>query len=117
MKALRQWMEEPPPSARDRSSIRVPLAGAALLAFLVLALLLRIWDRGEETRAIRTLAPRDRTALYHRTLDDLRSACGPSTSVDLSAHCERQARFILQFRECDADCRRRARALLPAPTR
>jgi cytochrome b pre-mRNA-processing protein 3 len=100
--------------ARRRSQIWMLAVGMAALALTVL---IWMWDRGAEERAIGRLSLVERQELYQRTLEDLRAVCGPGSARDLADHCQRQAHFILLFPECDADCERMARRQMPAPTR
>lgn len=87
-----------------------PLAALAIFA----AVLLRA---GDADRALRSLPPAERSALYHRTLDNLRSVCAGEERTELRDFCRGQAQLALLFPECDAACRATAREQLGAPTR
>lgn len=99
------------------SLVRIWLYGS-VVAFILAAIgFVWIWNLRGEERAIRALPQAERQSLYRRTLEDLRAVCGPSHGGDLSAHCRRQARFILQFPDCDDACQSLARKQLDMPTR
>lgn len=50
------------------------------------------------------LRSESRKALYTRTLSDLELCNGPEGRL-LSAHCDHQAEFVLDFDECDSACK------------
>jgi hypothetical protein len=85
---------------------------AALLIFAVVFL-----RAGDQERALRSLPPAERAALYHRTLDNLRSVCAGEGKYELRDLCRGQAQLALLFPECDAACRATAREQLRVPTR
>lgn len=114
---LKRMLEALPPSRRRRASFgRLLVIGAVVLLLLGAAMLL-IWIDGSKAQAVRDLPPAERQALYRRTLEDLRTVCAARHANDLDGHCRDQARFILEFPECDDTCRRLARWQLREPTR
>ena len=60
-----------------------------------------------------------RAEIFARARDDLAQTCALPAAADgpLREHCIAQARFILQFPECDQPCVQAARARLPRVTR
>jgi hypothetical protein len=50
------------------------------------------------------LPSESRKALYARTLSDLELCAGPE-GRKVTAHCDHQADFILNFEECDGACK------------
>lgn len=95
----------PTGSRRDRPSW---LSAIAVVLALVGLFFIWIWFRDSEGRAVRSMPAAERAALFQRTLEDVRTACGPGRAEDLLDHCEHQARFLLKFPECDAACARLA---------
>jgi hypothetical protein len=79
---------------------------AAVILLLVLAVL-RFWPwlRISEQNAVKQLPELERHALYQRTLHNLASTCAQGRLPNgLEEFCQLQARFILEFPECDSDC-------------
>ena len=77
--------------------------------WLVCALILLLlawwgWEQGAPGRALRSLPEGERSALYERTAKNLRQVCN-DPPVALQFYCNQQAEFLLNFPECDADCR------------
>lgn len=90
---------------------------AFVVAGLVLAVLW-LWSQTAEQRAIRHLPAPERKALYERTLSTLRSPCGSwQRSNGLAEFCRDQARFVLEFPECDTACEVLAREYLNTPSK
>jgi hypothetical protein len=89
------------------------LGAVAGLALLGLALL----HATSEERALGRLPPAERGALYHRTLDNLRSVCAGDRARELRDFCRGQAELVLFFPECDGACQATAREQLRTPTR
>ncbi len=115
---LLKYLEDVPARpGRSSASGRFWLAASMVLIVVAGALLLWIWSQQSEKRAIQALPVAERQSLYRRTLEDLQSVCASRHASDLDRHCERQARFILQFPECDDGCRRLAQRQLRMPTR
>jgi hypothetical protein len=76
------------------------------------------WNQTAEQRAIRHLPPAERQALYDRTLQTLRDPCGMSRNANgLGSFCRAQAKFILEFPECDAACSALAKGYLGQPSK
>ncbi len=110
-------------AAADRaplpSSPRAPrraLWALAVLATLGVLVLLLLRATAED-RALARLPPADRAALYHRTLDNVRTTCAGERGRELRDFCRGQARLVLLVPECDAACEATARELLRTPTR
>jgi hypothetical protein len=77
------------------------------LILLVLAALLVwvttiAWREHRLKAEIEAMPEAERQAVYSHTIDELRSVC--SAQPALREHCREQARLILKFPECDADC-------------
>lgn len=90
---------------------------AFIVAGLIMAVVL-IWSQTAEQRAIRHLPASERKALYERTLSTLRSPCSSSQrSNGLADFCRDQARFVLEFPECDTPCNVLAKQYLNAPSK
>jgi len=91
--------------------------GLLAIVFVLGAFWAWIWLRGDEARGLRALQPDVRAALYQRTLANLRKVCGPGAPSGLESFCEHQARFAVQFDECDSACFSLARVEPTRPTR
>jgi hypothetical protein len=100
--------------ARAQRTTSTWLSATAGALAVVGSLLLWIWLRDSEGRSLRGMPATERAALYQRTAEDLRTACGAGRADDLADHCEQQARFLLKFPECDAACARQAGDILDA---
>lgn len=98
------------PAVQRALWILAPLAALLLFALVLLHF-------GAEDRALRRLPPAERAAVYHRTLDNLRSVCAGERSHELRDFCRGQAQLVLLFPECDAACQATAREQLRTPTR
>jgi hypothetical protein len=69
-------------------------------------------------RSVRALPPAERREVYERTMDDLRTLCGPARSEALRDHCRELAELIAPLKECGPECEAVIRPILtPAPTR
>lgn len=78
---------------------------STLLALGVLgAIAFWIWSAGAERRALRSLPPAERQAVYGRTLENFRAVCA-SGDLALDEYCRGQAQILLAFPECDVSCR------------
>ena len=76
-----------------------------------------IWQRGAEGRAVQELSAEDRQLVYSRTMENLRLLCADGRP-SLYAYCRREAEFILNFPECDANCHTIAKPFVsPGPAR
>jgi hypothetical protein len=87
-----------------------PLAGLAIFAVVLLR-------AGEEARALGRLPAAERAALYHRTMDNLRTVCAGERRRELRDLCRGQAQLALLFPDCDAACEATSREQLRTPTR
>jgi hypothetical protein len=90
--------------------IAIGLAVAALVAAWW-------WSYTSEGRALRALPAAERRALYQRNIDTLREVCEPAPPRSLRTLCRDHAHRVLEFPECDADCREVARRMLVTPMR
>ncbi len=88
-----------------------------VVAFLLLVILIASAVRSERA-GVRELPGEQRSALFTRTVDELRQFCGDGRSSALDAHCRELAAFATQFDECKDECRALVRPhLAPRPTR
>ena len=97
-----------PNESRLRAAPRRSLKTTALALAVLIGVALWIWLQGSEQRAIGNLPEAERVALYERTLANVQSVC-VSPDLALDEYCRDQARILLEFPECDADCREQAR--------
>jgi hypothetical protein len=68
-------------------------------------------------RITRSIPAEQRTAIYARTLDELKQFCG-APPPGLKGHCRELASFVSSLDECRAECEAIVRAqLAPNPTR
>jgi hypothetical protein len=102
---------------RERMKLRRLVFAAAALLALVTGYAVWDWASHEERRALAALEPQVRHELYERTLENLRAVCGPPKSSGLESFCAREARFALQFEQCDEQCRVLANAQRSLPSR
>jgi hypothetical protein len=105
------------PGRRRGASLQLWFSAVVVVGMLAAIALIWMCNQTGEQRAIEALPRAEREALFRRTLDDLEKVCDGAHSSRLDLHCEEQARFILQFAECDAACEDLARRQLPMPTR
>lgn len=107
-RSLRSW------SGRDRD-----LAWKVLAPLFLLALALAwFWSLGAERRAIQSMEPAERRAVYEQSFGELQILCGTAPRGDaLEKRCLEQVLFILKFPECDARCDEIARSHMPRPTK
>jgi hypothetical protein len=76
------------------------------------------WHRGAESRALKQLPPDERSAVFARELENLKSLCGHSPPKEaLQERCESLASFVLELPECDEACKALARSRLSRATR
>jgi hypothetical protein len=94
---------------------------AALALALILAvggvgwLVLEITAPG---RSLRAMPAAERRLIFERTMDDLRTLCGPPRPAALRDHCRELAELVAPLEECDPACEAVVRPILtPAPTR
>jgi len=69
----------------------------------------------QSQREVSRLPVTDRGAIFRRASDELATTCRLPEAVDgpLREHCTSEASFVLLFPECDANCGRLARDILP----
>jgi hypothetical protein len=97
----------------ERRTARVVALLVGLSIFMVAGLIL---IAGEHDRAsVAHIASSQRAAIFERAHIDIMETCrSPEADHEpLHQHCLHQAAFVLLFPECDTDCGRTARALLP----
>jgi hypothetical protein len=75
------------------------------------------WKAGSTQRELGALSASERTALYTRTFETLRSTCAHPNGPELRDLCGAQANLIVLFPECDGACRAVASRATPHPTR
>jgi len=74
--------------------------GSASVVFIGVAIL--VWlGATAETRALRALPDGQRSALYRRTIENLRNLCDPAPPRSMRAFCREQAALAGKFLECD----------------
>jgi hypothetical protein len=104
-------------SARPR---RVPWAAAllAILALVVGVVGWVVWETTAPGRSLRALPRAERQVVYQRTMDDLKTLCGPQRPVALREHCRELAELVAPLKECGPECEAVIRPILtPVPTR
>lgn len=89
-----------------------------VLAAVLGALLFLAFWAGAPRRSmnqLRELPDAARAALYRGTLREVQSICTPPAvgGAILREHCISQARFLALFSDCDQECQRAVRAVLP----
>jgi hypothetical protein len=110
------------------SSIRSParrprgdrdLAWKVLAPLFLLALALAwFWSLGAERRAIGSMEPAQRRAVYEQAFGEVQRLCGAGPRGDaLEKRCQEQIQFVLQFPECDVSCQELARSHTTRPTK
>jgi hypothetical protein len=77
-----------------------------------------VWETTAPGRSLRSLPSGERRMVYERTMDDLRTLCGPGRAVALREHCRVLADLIAPLKECGPECEALIRPILtPVPTR
>lgn len=64
-----------------------------------------------ERRAVLTLEPQDRAAVFDDAWAGFQRLCSAPLHTGLVPRCREQARFLLLFPECQGECREQARVL------
>ncbi len=91
------------------------LIGSAIVLALLCAVVWTWWD-SRERRALLHLSTDLRAGVYTRSLANFRDLCaGSGVSAALDTECAAQARFLVEFPECDPACRALAQRHLPEP--
>ncbi len=62
-----------------------------------------------ERRAVLSMAPAPRAALFQKSWEGFERLCQADRSDAFADRCREQARFLLLFPECDGACQARAR--------
>lgn len=90
-----------------------------LLAVLAVVLLVAglFWALGAEQRAIDSMKPGKRAAVFQQSFASFEALCREDPGGALTSDCRRQARFLGQFPECGAACHERLSPYLPRWTR
>jgi hypothetical protein len=75
----------------------------------------QLLDRPAALMGVGELPREIQSALFHQTLEQVRTICHHASAAigDLREHCLTEARFLLKFPACDADCRHTVAAVLP----
>jgi hypothetical protein len=105
--------EERRPTSWTSSTPYLLLAGAALVVLLVWR---PIAGQLAESRAVASIPDTSRVQLYQRILANLQFCKGQSSEA-LERFCSAEAKFILDFPECDQECRQLARRFMAHPSR
>jgi hypothetical protein len=103
------------PSAR-----KLPWLAALMLVLVavVLSVGVLVWQTTAPGRSLRALSAGERRIVYERTMDDLRTLCGPQHPEALREHCRELATLVAPMEECGSDCEAVIRPILtPVPTR
>ena len=90
-------------TAPRRSKVRALAKVALVVAGAGLAILLLMRGEMAERSAIRQMSEGERRALFLRTLENVRSVCARAEDA-MRGFCVEQARFVLEFPECDKLC-------------
>jgi hypothetical protein len=79
---------------------------SAILAIAVALLLLTwLWQYGAERRAVLSLPPAERAAVFARELANFKTLCtSPAHADSLADQCRAKASFLREFPECDSAC-------------
>ncbi len=105
------------PGALRRPLPWVPLL-LVTLALAVAGVGWLVWVTTAPDRSLRGLPAAERRVVYERTMDDLRTLCGPDRSEALRPHCRDLAAVVAPLEECGPDCDALIRPILtPVPTR
>jgi hypothetical protein len=105
---------------RETAKRRSRSVRGLILVIFSLGVLGLLWLRANSARerALQDLTRSERAALYARTLENLREVCQlPLRKTGLSDYCEGQARFAVEFPECDEQCKNLAAPYLAQPSR
>lgn len=105
--------------ASNGSRPRVPVGPliAVIVVMLAIAALALWWGRHQEAKAIRSLPPDHRRALYENTRRQVQLECAPDAPPGLHHSCVQSARRLLDFPECDSACKELARPYSESPVR
>jgi hypothetical protein len=94
------------------------VVAAAVAVATAIAVLVALRVPSAEQRALSSMAPDERRAVYERAMENLKVLCGQGPRTDaLERECADQIRFVLQFPECDEACRSIARMHQARPTK
>jgi hypothetical protein len=100
------------PLTADWGSVRWPggVAGGFIAGLMFVVM---VAATGTDPGAkLRDLPAAERETLYWRALNDVKSTCALPGAL-LGDHCQRQARLLTMFPECDAACWSAASRVLP----
>ncbi len=101
------------PASWKRSRALLVLAAVALVAILGGW----AWWLTAPGRAIHQLPTPERSALFARTMDNVRTVCLPAHASGLDAFCDEQASLLITFPECGPSCVALADQVRPLATR
>jgi len=99
---------------------RLPWPAALVVALVLAAGAVGwvVWETTAPGRSLRALPRAERQVVYQRTMDDLKTLCGPERPVALRAHCRELAELVAPLKECGPECEAVIRPILtPVPTR
>ena len=77
--------------------------------------MVQLLDRPAALARVSELPREIQSAVFLQTFEQVRTICHHASAAigDLREHCLTEARFLLQFPACDADCRHMVAAVLP----
>lgn len=96
---------EPRTDSRATVDLRTLLVGFLIVAC---AFALYVWLDALERDTLRSLPEAERRALFEQTRASVETVCRVRRDEAATSLCAEQAERLLQFPECDADCRARA---------
>jgi len=103
---------------RWASGYRPWLLVLGVLVALGLVAVIFVPSTNEEARAVQRMTPSDRQALYRATLGDAEVVCRQAETEDaFRKRCVSSAAFLLDFPECDDNCRVFAHQFAHQPAR
>jgi hypothetical protein len=104
------------PSSAARARLR-SVVSAVFVAGLLVVAIVTIWlVEGADRRGVVDLPATERSALYERTLENLR-LCTRHYDALPDDFCEHEAAFVTRFPECDEGCLVLSRRFHPQPRR
>ncbi|MBF5045246.1 hypothetical protein FGE12_22770 [Aggregicoccus sp. 17bor-14] len=96
---------------------RLGRMGVALLLLVLFGGFFLLWQTRGEQRAVGTLTPAQRTAVFQEALGRYKVLCKDGGTPAVRAECTEQARYLRLFPECDGACKDLTDADVPAPAR
>jgi hypothetical protein len=102
------------PTGGEKKVHRVMVLVAIALVVVLAGVL---WMVGAEQRAIDSMEPGKRAAVFQQSYASFDALCHEDPGGPLTSDCRRQALFLRQFPECGAGCHERLTPYLPRWTR